>query len=227
MTHLPNFSHCPKKYQARTDTVIDMYRRYFGQSLPSDKQYWTMCSVNNNGNNIIAHSELGQILDSKLIGLHQYYGVDIESDIIEGNRKAEPNTNWICGDFLDTMKCYYKNNNFNPAIINADFISMSKKAAVITSQIMSFIEEIDIKNVLLIANVMLTNPHARGGQFLKSPLNFEKMISEMESQKAFEFAWSNRFWDMHDKVYCYSGTGSQSRTIMGSYIFYRKGDLQC
>ena len=34
---------CPKKQEARSQTIIEQYQIHFGQKLPPNKQYWAIC----------------------------------------------------------------------------------------------------------------------------------------------------------------------------------------
>lgn len=223
MVSLPNFASCPKKYHAREETIIGMYRKYFARSIPEGKQYWTMCGPHTKDGVFQQGSELGQLLQEKFITEEQFFGVDIQKEIIEQNKTAKPKVNWINDDFLHAMKVAYKEGNFNPAMINADFISLKERGSAIASQIMSFLEEIDCQDILFVSNIMLTNPHAFGGTKLADiEINGDAVISEFERWKAFQYVWSTGNWGIHPQFYVYNGTGKQSRTIMGTFIFIRK-----
>lgn len=223
MITLPNFSICPKKYHAREETIIGMYRDYFAHSVPEKKQYWTMCGPHTKGEVFQTGSELGQLIRSEFITEEQFYGVDIEKEIIEQNKAVKPEVNWIYDDFLHAMKVSHKEGKFNPAVINADFISLKERGSAITSQIMSFLEDIDCKDVLLVSNIMLTNPHALGGTKLADiNIDGDAVVLEFERWKAFQYTWGTGNWSIHPEFYVYNGTGKQSRTIMGTFIFIRK-----
>lgn len=227
MIMLPNFSACPKKYHAREETIIGMYRKYFVHSIAESKQYWSMCGPHIKDSVFQAGSELGQLLQEEFITEEQFFGVDIQKEIVEQNKSVKPEANWIHDDFLHAMKVAYKEGNFNPAVINADFISLKERGSSITSQIMSFLEEIDCQDVLLVSNIMLTNPHELGGTKLADiEIDGDAVVSEFERWKAFQWAWSTGNWSIHPEFYVYNGTGKQSRTIMGTFIFFRKGEVK-
>ena len=224
MIKLPNFYACPRKHAAREENIGNMYRKYFQDPVPEDEQYWSMCGTHEKNGVFQQGSELGQLLECNLIKEYQFHGVDIEEEIINRNRESKPEVNWINDDFLHAMKTECIQDNFNPAIINADFISLKEKGSAITSQIMSFITEIKLDHVLLVANIMLTNPHALGG---KKPeevkIDPDTIVSEFERWNSFQYAWSSGNWSIHPEFYIYNGTGRQSRTIMGTFIFINKG----
>lgn len=211
---------CPKKERAREETIMNIYRKYFHDSLPSDKQYWTMCSGHTNEDGSFSYgSELGQLLRSNFISPEQFFGVDIVKDIIVKNDIALPTANWLYGDFVQVMKKQYKEDTFNPAIINADFISMNKKSSKVTSGILEFLSYIDCKDVMVIANVMYTNPYS-GKRVALDKIDGDLLLEEYKKHAEFHYAW-NKGWSIHPRVYSYEGTGENSNTIMSTLIFYR------
>lgn len=226
MITLPDFYACPKKYHAREETIIGMYRKYFANSIPEDKQYWTMCGQHAKNGVFQPGSELGQLLQTEFLSADQFYGVDIVEEVISQNQAAKPEANWIHDDLLHAMKTACKEDNFHPAVINADLISLKERGSSMTSQIMSFLEDIDCPNVLLVANIMLTNPHALGGKKLADiEISSDTFIAEFERWKAFQYVWATDNWRLHPEFYVYNGTGKRSRTIMGTFIFIRKDHI--
>jgi hypothetical protein len=223
MITLPNFTSCPKKHHAREETIISMYRKNFSHSIPEGRQYWSMCGPHTKDGVFQEGSELGQLLQYELITAKQFYGVDIEKEIIEQNEKAKPEANWIHDDFLHSMKFAYKKGMFFPSVVNADFISLKERGTAITSQIMSFLEDIRCSDVLLVSNIMLTNPHSIGGaKMIDVKMIGDAIISDFEKWKAFQYAWGTGNWDIHPEFYVYNGTGKKSRTVMGTFVFTRK-----
>lgn len=53
-----------KKIIARQETIINQYRKIYNrQSIPQEKEYWTMCgNLSDNNNNINHDSEYAQII---------------------------------------------------------------------------------------------------------------------------------------------------------------------
>jgi len=218
---LPEF-YCKRKTTARTKTIIDIYRKYFDDSIPNDRQYWTMCASQVKNNKLQENSELGQMLHSKLINANQFYGVDIDKDVIVKNRKIIPEATWINNDFKTAMQQYQIKSNFNPAIINADFICMGTRAVPRSSEILSFVADIDVNNILMIANIMVTNPYEH--KFYTEEDIFEssdKIFEQYKKNKSFLYAVSQG-WKIHEDYYVYPGSGKNVGTFMTSYMFYKK-----
>lgn len=221
---LPKFYGCPVKKQARQDTIINIYRELFHNSLPKDKQYWTMCSMQTDDKaNFQEGSELGQMLSSGLLKEEQFYGVDIVEPYIINNRKAKPNAHWFCKDFLTQMKIAHKEGWYNPAIIFADLLHMKSRASLVASEILLFLESRNIKDVMLVTNIMLTNPHARI-QIKESEAIEEanSIVGEFYQWKEFRMAWREGVWKDYPEYYLYKGTGTRSATRLATFIFYNK-----
>ena len=213
---------CPKKEAAREETIISVYRELFGHSLPEGKQYWSMCSGHTNPDGTFSHgSELGQMLKEGLITVDQFHGVDIVEEIIQKNKNALPESNWHHGDFVRMMKKAYLQNSFNPAIINADFVSMSKKASVEVSDIIELLTYIKAKNVMVVSNIMYNNPY--GDKRISKPLdtNPDEILEDYMKHNVFKSSWKEGEWNLYPDSYFYYGTGKDSRTVMMSSIFYK------
>jgi len=148
-----------EKIEARFYSIIDSYREAFGlDSIPEDKQYWSMCGSHFNSCGPLK-GELGQMLEYGLINKDQYFGVDKEEYIITNNKKIYPDVNWICGDFLDSMKIYNENGIFNPSIINYDGVMQPEFGSQYLKQILKFIDYNISNELLLIATFVLENPY--------------------------------------------------------------------
>lgn len=119
---------CPKKKTARLETIIKPYRKYIGQKLPPNKQYWTMCSdCTNKHGQLDQGCEFSQMVNEGLITPNQFYGVDIEEKYIESNKILDTDAHWIWDDFYYAMRESYNNNMFNPGIVNYDTILNAHK----------------------------------------------------------------------------------------------------
>jgi hypothetical protein len=161
-----------------------------------------------------------------LISEDQFYGVDIQQEIIEKNRLAKPDVKWFHSDFLSKMKEYHRDGNFNPAIVNADLLHMKRIGAREASRILSFLTDCGNKDILFICNVMLLNPHSR---HRLTPEEVEdrgnSVIEEFNKCPAFSHAWNSGSWRFIPSYYVYSGTGRRSKTVLSSFIFINKGEL--
>lgn len=202
-----------KKITARDETIIKIYRQLFGSKLPKSKQYWTICGqCTDNEGNFLNNCELDQLLKSGLIEPDQFHGVDNVKHIIDANKKAFPNTNWYNKDFLIALN-EYPDEQFNPGIVNADLIYMPKNACEILSKVLFRCR--NINNIVVIGNIVLEY------QALKTrSSNMEEVIKFLDNNLFFDKCRSS--WEMMDTYGEYDGTGRDSRSLMGSAIFYRK-----
>src|ERR1019366_10133747 len=113
------------KLRARQDTIIQEYQRIFGRStLPTDQQYWTMCSRCSPDSQF--GDEYNQVINSGLIVPKQWYGVDIDPEKIRLNAIDYPESHWINMDFYRAMASAP---TFRPGIVNIDTMSMPENAA--------------------------------------------------------------------------------------------------
>ncbi len=214
---LPNYvsdskwSKDPKKIEARNQTIILPYRKFFSQSLPPEKQYWTMCSSYYDSNGKTT-GELHQLIEDGLISANQFYPVDINPDIIEKNKEYYPDINWICDDFIEAMKKASIEGNFNPGIINCDNVRQYKNAILYLKKLLYFIDNNVFGELLLISNLMLNNPY---GDKSKKDL-IDKVIKYLLKNYTVPDHWA-----IHPQYYEYNGTGNRSQTTLGSILFIK------
>jgi len=208
----------PKKIEARKQTLIETYRSKFGEIIIKPGQYWSMCGqCFGTDGGLSEGCELDQVVKSGLIAPEQFHGVEINPEIFEGNKKIGNGAHWYCGDFLRTMQDSYANGNFNPSIVNADFITMPDRTAGYIGDIMSFLSIVN-QPVLFVANFVLES-----SRFPDKNRTMEYMIDKLESDHMFQNALNSRDWNWMEEFYSYNGTGSKSKTKMASLIFYLKG----
>lgn len=219
---LPSFYACPNKLRTRQETIISKYQSIFHKTLPPQKQYWTMCSMQTDPSGIFQEgSELGQLITSGLINESQFFGVDINSSYIENNKKAKPNSNWFCNDFYKEMYTHAANKTWNPGIIYLDLISLQDRAKNRLNEIIELINACDIIDVMLVLNFMANNPHSREQINLNECIvKHTQFIEDLIKDKYFMKNWENS-WNFEDKFYIYSGTGKKSNTKMITDIFWR------
>jgi len=199
---------CPKKLKARKDTIIDMYRKHFYDKLPKEKQHWTMCGqCSTEDNQIATGCELDQLTKEGLITPNQFYGVETQKEIAMSNSLLETEANFINNDFYKAMVEADNDDNFNPAIVNADMISMPKSAAEYLSKIIAFLTE-RVNDIMLVCNLVLRCrcKHVGGSDIIKA-------LNELP-----RFTMNIKHWEMELKYYQYYGTGNNN-TILGSIIF--------
>jgi hypothetical protein len=206
------YSGCPKKLKARQETIIKMYRKYFSDSLPEEKQYWTMCATHTDGDGqLLMGSELDQMLRDGLITINQFHGVDIDLSIIDNNSKFLPQAHWYLGDFYNTM---VKNiNDFNPGIVNCDHLKMPQSGgAAYVSKCLAWLS--GQNGLMFISNLILTPPRHNASC---SP---DEYIAELYKYPQFKYAM-NHGWEYENNLYVYDGTGLESRTVLGTMVFYK------
>lgn len=203
---------CPKKSNARLNTIIEPYNKFFGAKMPKEKQYWTVCgqhtledgTFNNN-------SELGQILQHGLITKDQFHGVDLNKDIIEANINVSPESHWYCGDFYNEIQ----NETFNPHIVNLDLIGMPKTQANYINDVFQFLTSFD-GEMLLIINLVVEYQ-----RFVDRNTTINELIDILNNKMSFRKSISK--WTLPDyKYFEYDGTGAKSRSKMASLVLVKK-----
>jgi hypothetical protein len=201
---------CIEKVQSRSITIIDLYRKIFGNSsIPEGKQYWTMCGAHFNEYGFIK-GELGHITESGLIQEDQFNGVDREEVIIKINRILSPIAKWYHGDFLETMEDQI---NFNPAIINYDGVMQPKYGTRYLKTILKFIDFNVEDELLLTSNFLLTNPYTWNDKYIFS---IDDTIRELSS-----IYWFPNHWLIVPQAYVY-GKGKGYSSQMGMIMFVKK-----
>jgi hypothetical protein len=211
---MKTYSGCPEKMRARRETIIGPYRQHFSHSLPESKQYWTMCATHTDDQGeLLQGSELDQMLKSGIIILDQFYGVDIEADIIEANAAGIPGPHWHHGDLMDEMSSALRDGKFNPGIVNCDHLLMPHSGgAAYVSRCLQFLA--DQNDLLMVANLILEPPY---NEAICTPGEY---IDELWKHAQFQDAM-RRGWQYDDAVYVYGGTGRRSSTVLGSIVFWK------
>jgi hypothetical protein len=204
----------PKKIQARQDTILTPYRNFYHRhGIPKNRQYWTMCGQCASAKGeLIKGCELDQMVREKLIVPNQFHGSEIVLEIHEVNSMV-PEAYWHNKDFYQAMVEASNRDDFNPAVVNIDTISMTKEGALQIAKIMSFLSKLNIRRVMVIANIIL--------QIRSHFSSNQKTMDFLKELLPFQFAMSNGGWHIYDRGYVYSGTGGNN-TTMGTIIFYRK-----
>jgi hypothetical protein len=204
---------CPKKIEARNQTIIAIYRSFFYQKLPPHKQYWTLCArhVDDRGE-LLNGSELSQLLQEKIITKKQFHGVDRDQDIIHINSKYINEANWYCGDLYSVLG---NSSNFNPAIVNCDLIEGPKTGSYLAGQILHLLTRRNVRDVVFVINFVI------GSRFYPEGISVDAIVEFLNKNTLFNIALADGDWRYLPEIYCYDGTGSKSKTRMGSIIFYR------
>lgn len=207
----------PKKIAARQETIINQYRRLFHWQLPPEKQYWSMCGQCTTPDRKQQEGcELHQMLEEKLITPEQFHGVDIDKKITTANRNAWPQANWYASDFYDALTKASASPDFNPVIINADFINMPERASGYFADIMALLSSVVDGHLIVLANVVLEYQ-----RFIERSTDMEFTIEKLNRDAQFQLALKTADWKFDQKFYKYAGTGKESRTKMGTIFFYK------
>jgi len=206
-----------KKIIAREETIINQYRKIYNrQSIPQDKEYWTMCgNLSDNNNNINHDSEYAQIVREGLIQPHQFKGVEIDETIYKRNKQVLPNIEIYQDDFFKTLNRQANQNQFKPAIVNADLINMPEIGATYISKIMALLSMMP-GEVMLVANLVLDSPYISP---TRKKQDIDRFLVNLKNQHKFN-AFKHH-WNFNNECYKYAGNREHSRTSMGSYIFWK------
>jgi len=188
-----------------------MYNKHFYDKVPEEEQHWTMCGqCSTPDNQLVIGCELDQLTKSGLITPNQFNGVETQPEIARLNSLLDTKACFHNNDFYRAMVEADNDDNFNPAIINADMISMPDSAAEYLSKIIAFLTERS-NNVMLVCNLVLRCrcKHVDGSDIIKA-LN-----------KLPRFTMNIGHWYMEPDYYQYYGTGNNN-TILGSVVFVKK-----
>jgi hypothetical protein len=208
-----HYGACPKKLEARYQTIIKTYRDHYGkQSIPKNSQYWSICGrCSYEMNKLEDNCEPDQLIKAKLIKPNQFFGVEINPEIYEFN-KSNKGMNWFLGDFYEQMVEYSNYNIFSPAIVNIDMLLMPKCGVEYFARIMSFLSSIKTKNIMVVANFIIkTRQHVA---------HKEDIVKRLEREPLFQNSMSINKWRIYNQFYWYNGTG-KTRTKMGSIILFK------
>jgi hypothetical protein len=202
----------PKKRLARDETVISFYRTHFGQTIPKGRQYWTIagqCSTDSG--TVRPGCEFEHVLSEHLVRPNQFHSAEIEPDIHMANSRIGRG-HWHEGDLYKAMVAEVNRGGFNPAVVNADLLLMPGRAAPYIARTIALLTSLDIRNVMVVCNVILRNRQNRSSN--------EETIQNLSLTSQFRSAFS-KGWKLHGEGYTYNGTGG-NKTVMGTIILYRK-----
>lgn len=104
------------KANIRQMLVINQYQKYKHQTLPQDKEYWTLSNVQGRTDT----HEFGQMINQKFLNPNQFNGVDNDISIINENKKNIPEANWHHGNFSSIIQKQLKYDNINPGLLYYD-----------------------------------------------------------------------------------------------------------
>lgn len=209
---------CPHKQQARQATIIQPYRKLFGNTLPPNKQYWTLCGEMAKDNTILDGCELSQMVQEDLISPDQFHGVEGNSQIHQLNIQALANSplntaHLYNEEFTKVLDITLGCGNLNPGIVYLDTIQGPKKAVSLLSTTLDILNQIN-GPMMVVWNFIKENKY-RG-------VNFSWEHVESIAKKNYLYQNVIQNWKQFGQctVFQYGGTGKSS-TTMGSVVFYK------
>ena len=203
----------PKKRQSRQESVFDAYREIMNhQSLPPNKQYWTLC-----GKHTSHDCELPHALADGIITPSQFHGVDRVEDIIDHNREQYPEANWHEGEFDEIID---QVDNFTPGLLNLDTVHMTERAAALAAQVLFVLVEAGVSDCLLAVNHLLNNPREHNDR-CRSLDYFTRMMNETPACRDVTRMALNAGWKDYPMEYVYGGADEKSHSLMHTVYFYK------
>lgn len=204
-TKQPDYHKSKRKHDARK-IMIDLYRATTGlQTIPKDKQYWTLCNLQPDGDFVGFGSEINQILAAGLISKKsQFHGIDNNLDYILENKKVHPDANFYHGDWKNVVK-FEMADAFNPAIIYFDTIY-------------------SIDNRDFISDLATTMNYAAPGTFIAANAVAEKLFCQkvyydLVYKNLYNLVWEKDKWKPIKGEYYYRS----NRLMMCTLFFIHAG----
>ena len=196
------------KITYRDDCIIKPYRQYYQRkSIPCNRQYWTMCGNHiTNTDTIRVGAELPHLLDRGLFTAKQFVGVDNGDGIISNNARCIPQSTWIHGDFVETL---HECDDFRPAIIHIDTVSMSTNAWFILDGTIRRVQYCSwpvMVTINVIAKRWMDKRESDGSEIIN------KLMAGLPSR-----------WSICQRLYKYTGVLSSSRTRMLALVLFYQG----
>lgn len=197
----------PKKIKSRADTIIKPWSENFGRIVPACMGYWTICGrCYNDDGGILKGCEPDQLIGKGFISSEQYHGVDVDTGVIAGNRKAWPSLDWINSDFRVALRSATQ----RPAIVNCDTTFQPRKAVRMLADVMTILDK-STGPLMLVTNVVVAYMNARKGMDIPESLR---------DNDKFMASWTSGRWrPWVDSMYEY--VGNNNATTMGSIVLLR------
>ena len=213
--HLPDWGLSVKKHKAREDTIIKVYRHITGNSsLPPNTQHISMAgqTINEDGTPRL-HSEYYHLLGAGFLKSYQFIGIEKNPDWHILNSTIKDGSLWLHGDFYTTLAGLTNRPDFKPAIINVDNILFpATGASNYLAMVLALLTELDIRDVLVVGNMMLSG-YCHHHPYTDIPRTlFENRL----------FLGIKDKWHLHDVIYLYDGANDDTKaTKMGTTLLWR------
>lgn len=192
------FYESPQKLLAREENVR-LFRELTGlQTIPPDRQYWTLAAEQRDTET----SEINQMLALGLItSKAQFFGTDTFKSSIEKNKLVHPEATWIHGQWEDVIAAYEP---FNPGLLYLDTENLAGRITL--NMAASTMKLCPVGSVLLL-NVMQSSRW-------RTPLGTAEFIDELSDRVPNLDAWVPASGvQMFDYASC--------NTLMRTYAFHR------
>jgi hypothetical protein len=185
------------------------------ESIPADKQYWTLAGMHTNDG-----CELPQALSEGIIqSPSQFHGVDREADVIRNNREAYPGANWYQGEFTSVLDGA---DPFNPGLINFDMVCVVDNAGLGVAQALHILVDRGVDDALLVANFLLNNPRENSWR-CRSPTDIWEWFYRSACRGNTIRRAIKRGWRVHTETYLYDGADEASNSYMQTIYFFKGG----
>lgn len=174
------------------------YRVLTGRdSLPSNKEYWTLC----NRQSLEETSEINQNIRLGLHTAEQFRGVDRDDNkVMEMNRQDHPNAVFYTGEWDEIIMT----EEFNPGMIYLDTENMSGRIAL---DLAAITMKACTEDVVLLVNVAQELGY-------KSTISTSEFINELSERVPDFLMWLPKSRKVHSYDYV------SNRTLMRTYIFH-------
>ena len=207
-TKINNWNREAKK-EARYETIVKPYKQIFNlESLPENKSYWSLCGNCVKNGEIYPGSEPAQLIEDKFLQANQFNGVENNKTIFNNLSKCKQ-VNFYHGNIFSILTTQRNDPNFNPGIINLDFLKTAK------SEMNNFKIVLDLfKNyhhLMIVANFCLSHHGIK--------IKPESIIEEINSINS-ELINKYEPYTIDGKPIIYKYVSN--KFDMGSVIFYRR-----
>lgn len=202
-----------EKRASRCQTIIAPHRKFFGESIPADKQHWTLCGAHFNEDGPI-EGELSHLVSEGLLQPNQFRGVDKEPDIIVENKQIHPDIDWREGDFRSVMLAASQSGEFDPAIINYDGVMELRFGIPYLARLFWFINDNVLGDLLFSVSMIMKSSYRQSKE-----KTGEQFIDALERELGGQY---RDHWRMVRDYYYYPGANN-ARTVMGIFTFVKRG----
>ena len=212
--HQPNYSRSREKQSARLRN-IKIFEILTGRNkLSPTDLYITLCNIQD----ATPHSEINQIVAENFCTKKQFVGIDFDKDLIEKNQSIHPEARFINDDWKQALNKI----EFSGGLIYFDSTSLAEKDRACHA-LKKTLEFADHPETVVIANVMMNNPHVFGGSAVAGQSDHlfdpETLINNIFNDNPYKWHKWNRNDSHVFKVPSYEYK-TTNKTLMRSYIFF-------